>query len=529
MEPTEFKNEPPLDFAIPKTRKVFADGILAIQTALSKGAFQVKPIFLGKEQAGEDSYRHLCPSHSSLTVAEIQLAGEKLTKLIIKDQQATLQDGWSKLPPNSRSKIIKQAADILRQERLRLAAIIVYEAGKSWREADADVVEAIDFCEYYAAWIDQYGHPRKLFNLPGEQNTQIYFGRGNAVVISPWNFPLAIACGMTVAALIAGNRVVFKPAAQGSLIGYEFSKILLEAGVPPSAITFLPGRGDTVGDMLVRSPNTNIILFTGSKEVGLSMIEKASQTLDHQFHVKKVIAEMGGKNAIIVDEDADQDEAIKAILQSAFSYAGQKCSACSRLIIVGDIYASFCERLSQAADSLICGPAEDPGNFFGPVIDQKAQARIAKIIEKNEKIFSVAHKGKPPSGGSFVPSLIFTDVTEESELWNEEIFGPVLAVRQAPDFESAVKIANRSQYALTGGVFSRSISNIELAKQTFEVGNLYINRGCTGAIVGRQPFGGFKLSGVGSKAGGGDYLLQLIETKVICENTTRRGFSPELV
>jgi RHH-type proline utilization regulon transcriptional repressor/proline dehydrogenase/delta 1-pyrroline-5-carboxylate dehydrogenase len=415
----------------------------------------------------------------------------------------------------------------MRERKLELSALIVLESGKPWAEADADLAEAIDFCAYYADEMTRLGTSERTMEILGEDNQYFYQARGVAVVIAPWNFPLAIACGMAVAALVAGNAVILKPAEQTSVIASELAKILLAAGIPGNIFAFLPGIGEEVGPVLTDSPDIDLICFTGSKSVGLQIIQKAATVHPEQRSVKRVIAEMGGKNAIIVDDDADLDEAVKGVLHSAFGYAGQKCSACSRCIVVGSAYETFMARLVEASKDLIVGPSSDPATFLPPVIDQEAQTRILNLIEQYSRQCKVAFKGTTPNTGYFVPITIFRDVPTESQLWQEEIFGPVLACRRAESFEEALSIANASRYALTGGVFSRSPSHLERARRSFKVGNLYLNRKITGALVCRQPFGGFKMSGVGSKAGGKDYLLQFLEPRTVTENTMRRGFAPE--
>ena len=332
---------------------------------------------------------------------------------------------------------------------------------------------------------------------------------------------------MTVAALVTGNVVAFKPAEQTSIIAHTLASILFEAGLPRNVLAFLPGWGETIGRALVQSPDVALICFTGSRAVGLEIAKEASTVRPGQHHLKRVILELGGKNAFVVDEDSDLDEAIRGVLYSAFGYAGQKCSACSRVLVVGDAYETFLARAIEAARALIIGAASDSSSYLGPVVDEESQKRIFKTIETAEQTTPLAFKGTAPTTGYFVPPVIFRDVSPNSSLWRDEIFGPVLAVRRVETFEEGVAEALASEYALTGGVYSRSPKNIEYAKRKFTVGNLYINRGCTGALVCRQPFGGFKMSGIGSKAGGPDYLLQFVEPRTYTENTMRRGFTPE--
>ena len=371
--------------------------------------------------------------------------------------------------------------------------------------------------------------PRRR-DVPGETNASEHLPRGVAVVIPPWNFPLAIPCGMTVAALVAGNAVVLKPAEQSPVIAWHLVQILVEAGVPLGALNYLTGRGEEVGQALVNHPGVDLIAFTGSRDVGLLINRQAADTRPGQDHVKRVIAEMGGKNAIIVDDDADLDEAVVGVVQSAFSYSGQKCSACSRVIVLEGIHDAFLTRLIEAARAVKIGPADQPETLVGPVIDADARRRILeyrKVAEQEGRVVLDADVGELADVGFYVGPLIVAEVSPCARIAQEEIFGPVLAVLKAKDLDDALRIANCTHYALTGGFYSRSPVNIERVKREFVVGNLYINRGITGAAVDRQPFGGFKLSGIGTKAGGSDYLLEFLLTRSITENTMCRGFAPE--
>jgi RHH-type proline utilization regulon transcriptional repressor/proline dehydrogenase/delta 1-pyrroline-5-carboxylate dehydrogenase len=408
-------------------------------------------------------------------------------------------------------------------ERFEMAALQVFEVGKTWAEADADVAEAIDFCRYYAGEMRRIAST--VYPVPGELNIHHYTARGIAVIVAPWNFPLAILCGMTAAALVAGNCAIMKPSEQSAVIGAWLARVFREAGVPCGAIQLLSGQGATVGAYLVQHPDVAVIAFTGSKEVGLKIWEAAGRTKPGQAHLKKVVCEMGGKNAIIVDTDADLDEAVPAILASAFGYQGQKCSAASRLIVLAPVYDRLLERLVDAASSLRMGSPEDPATMVGPVIDGEAFERIKGVIEAAKGYAALAYSATAPAGeGYYVGPAIFRDVPPDSPLAQEEIFGPVLAMIRARDLEEALKIANGTDFALTGGFFSRSPRNIELVKREFDVGNLYINRGITGALVGRHPFGGYRMSGGGTKAGGRDYLLNFLLPRVVTENLMRRGF-----
>jgi RHH-type proline utilization regulon transcriptional repressor/proline dehydrogenase/delta 1-pyrroline-5-carboxylate dehydrogenase len=432
---------------------------------------------------------------------------------------------WSKTPVSVRAAILRKAAEIMERRRYELTAWMCFEVGKVLKEGDPEVSEAIDFCRYYADEMERLDRGYN-YDIAGESDRYFYQPRGIALIIPPWNFPVAIATGMTVAALVAGNCALLKPAATSSVIGAKIAEILVEAGIPKGVFQYIPGKGSTVGDYLVKHPDVHLIAFTGSREVGCKIYADAAIVQPGQKHLKRVIAEMGGKNAVIVDESADLDQAVAGIVQSAFGYSGQKCSACSRVIILETVYDTVVHRLVEATKSLNVGAADHPSTKVGPVIDATAQARIKEYIEKGKGEGKLALQVEAPENGYFVPPTIFTDITPEATIAQEEIFGPVLAVIKAKNFDEALNIANGTDYALTGGLYSRTPEHIERAYQEFEVGNLYINRGITGAIVARQPFGGFKLSGVGSKAGGPDYLLQFLEPRVVTENVQRQGFAP---
>jgi RHH-type proline utilization regulon transcriptional repressor/proline dehydrogenase/delta 1-pyrroline-5-carboxylate dehydrogenase len=438
---------------------------------------------------------------------------------------------WRDVDPNERADIMVKAASIARKRRYELTAWEVYECAKNWREADADVCEAIDFLEYYAAEMRRLAKPAGRV-LPGEDNAFLYEPRGVAVVIAPWNFPLAILTGMTTAALVTGNTAIMKPAEQSSVIAAKLMDIYKEAGVPPGVVNYLPGVGEEIGPTLAEHPDVALVAFTGSRGVGMLLNRQTAVLAPGQSHIKKLIAELGGKNAIIIDDDADLDEAVNGVVTSAFGYQGQKCSACSRVIVTAPLYDTFLERLIEATKSLKLGPAEDPSAKIGPVIDDEARQRILGYIDKGKAEAKLVHGGDLGflrSEGTYVAPHIFADVAPTAVIAQEEIFGPVLAVIKATDLDEALTIANGTPYALTGGLYSRSPDNIRKVKREFRVGNLYINRKITGALVSRQPFGGFKLSGVGSKAGGGDYLLQFLLPRVITENTMRRGFAPHIL
>ena len=458
---------------------------------------------------------------------------------------------WRDFSPLGRADVLVRVAAAMRTRRDELSGVIIKESGKPWREADADVCEAIDFCEYYARLAVPMFQRTRLGRFIGELDELWYQPRGVAVVISPWNFPLAICAGMVTAALVTGNTVIIKPAEQTPGIAKIFFDMLATAlrdvGAPANVACFCPAPGETTGAALVRDPRVAIIAFTGSKAVGLNILEAAGRTPEGQEHVKKVVCEMGGKNAIIIDSSADIDEAVLGVRYSAFGFQGQKCSACSRCIVVdpqgpqGPHITTFVRRLVEAARALVVTDPQNPGADMGPVIDDEAAAKIRRAISDalaqgctlalGDADFPLQHaadSGRGTKPRNYICPHIFTGITTDHRIYWDEIFGPVLAVIHARDFDHALELANNHTYKLTGGVFTRKPMHIERAKQHFRVGNLYINRGCTGALVGRQPFGGFGLSGVGSKAGGPDYLAQFVEPRASCENTMRRGFAPEL-
>jgi RHH-type proline utilization regulon transcriptional repressor/proline dehydrogenase/delta 1-pyrroline-5-carboxylate dehydrogenase len=424
---------------------------------------------------------------------------------------------------------MERAADLRGARRQELAAWICLEAGKPWRDADADVAEAMDFCRYYAAEARKLFEPRRV-SIAGEQNVSLHQPRGVAAVISPWNFPIAILAGMSAAALVTGNAVVMKPAEQTPIAAFHLFSVFRDAGVPAGVVAYLPGPGEVVGARLVEHPAVGTIAFTGSRAVGHFIARRAAETSSGPTGLKRVVAEMGGKNAIIVDEDADLDEAVPGVLASAFGYAGQKCSACSRVIAVKSVFDGFLSRARTAAAALVVGPADDPATSVGPLIDSDSVERVARNValarETGRVVFAAALPGSC-AHGTFAAPAVVTDLPEGSPILTEEIFGPVLAVLSADDFEHALSLANATDYALTGGVYSRSPRNIDRARNAFDVGNLYVNRKITGALVGRQPFGGFRHSGMGHKAGGPDTLSAFVTSRTITENTLRRGFVPE--
>ena len=433
---------------------------------------------------------------------------------------------WRDTPASDRAALLDRLADLMVARRHDLSALIILEAGKPWPEADADVSEAIDFCRFYAREMCLLNPPRLTQDVPGERNTVQWTSRGGGVAIAPWNFPLAILCGLTVAPLVAGNTVIMKPAEQTTVIAATLFNLLVEAGLPVGVVNFLPGYGEDLGAHLVSHPGTSFIAFTGSRAVGTAIWQAAGVTQPGQRDLKKVVCEMGGKNALIIDNDADLDEAIPAALYSAFGFSGQKCSALSRLIVLDEVHDQFVERFVAACASLRVGDPTDPGTIVGPVIDAEAQTKINGIIERGRSEATLAFQGGCPSAGYFVAPTVFIQVKPHHRIAQDEIFGPVVAVMRARDLDEAFAWVNGTDYALTGGLFSRSPSALARAQRELEVGNLYLNRPITGAIVERQPFGGYRMSGGGTKAGGKGYLENFLFPRAISENVMRRGFTP---
>jgi RHH-type transcriptional regulator, proline utilization regulon repressor / proline dehydrogenase / delta 1-pyrroline-5-carboxylate dehydrogenase len=522
-----FANEPLVNFSRYRSTETCLD---AHRTLAGQLPTAVRPHIDGEWQSGAgDSWTHTNPSDSDQAVAEVAGAStEQAESAVAAAQRAAA--AWSDLPVERRAARLLQLADVLRQRRTALTVLITTEVGKPFAEADGDVAEAIDFCEYYArrALELQTDHPLQS-GLPGESNSLNYHPRGVAAVIAPWNFPLAILTGMTAAAAVVGNTVIMKPAEQSSAVAQALMDAVLAAGFPAGVIQFLPGTGETVGAHLVDHPNVSTIAFTGSMGVGLDIVRRAAVTGEHQAQVRRVVCEMGGKNAVVVDDDADLDEAVSEVLKSTFGFAGQKCSACSRAIVLAPIYDAFCARLKDGIEALHVGPAERPGMHYGPVVDAAAKAKCERYIALGHDEGRLLTEVAVPRGGHFVAPSVFVDVAGDARLAQEEVFGPVLAVIRADDLDHAMRLANSTRFALTGAFFSRSPLRIEAVRRRFEVGNLYLNRGCTGALVERHPFGGFKMSGIGGKAGGPDYLLQFVDARAVCENTMRRGFAPELL
>ena len=519
-----FVNEPLTDFSREENRQKMLAGLATVKSQLGK----TWPLVIGgKRVTPGQTFPSVNPSRTSEIVGQVAKATTKDALAAIAAAKAAFP-AWRDADPATRIAVLTRAAEIIRQRHFEFAAWITIECAKSWREADVEVGECIDFLEYYAREYRKLSQP-EVSGIPGELNEYVYEPRGVAVVIAPWNFPLAILAGMTAAAIVTGNTAIMKPSEQSSVIGSQLMEVFEQAGAPAGVVNYLPGVGEEIGPTLVEHPDVAVVAFTGSQAVGLWINEHAAKTPPNQDHVKRVIAEMGGKNATIVDADADLDEAVKGVYEAAFGYSGQKCSACSRALVHASIYDKFLDRLIQATKALTIAPADDPACSIGPVIDEDSRKRVHEYVEKGKKEARLVYAGDAKDlarQGTFVAPHIFADVKPDATIAQEEIFGPVLAVMKVNDVDEALNVATGVRYALTGAVFTRSPETIAKAKKRFRVGNLYINRKCTGAMVCRQPFGGFRMSGIGSKAGGPDYLLQFVVPRTITENTMRHGFAP---
>jgi len=516
----EFRNEPLRDFSQAAVRHAWDQ---ALQQVRSRLPISCAPVVAQQVIRNGEAWAWQNPSRLTEVVANGHFADAELTRLAITTAHQAWPT-WQATPVENRARCLEQLAEVLAGQRDALAALILIEVGKDRREADADVAEAIDFCRYYAA------QARTLFasqrrDVPGELNEVEPCARGVAAIIAPWNFPLAILTGMAVANLVVGNPILLKPAEQACAVGQALHECMLSAGFPPEVCAYLPGRGEIIGPILLADPRVAVIAFTGSRAVGLHLAAEAVRLAASKGTVTKVVAEMGGKNAIIIDADADLDEAVQGVLQSAFSFQGQKCSACSRVIVLAAIHDRFVERLAAAVRSLTAGPADHPGAVIGPVIDDEAVTRLQTAIAQIRAPLRIAAVGPLAQGGRFVAPVVVTGVPADHPLAQEELFGPVLAVIAVPDLEQALRVANATPYALTGGCFSRSPATLARVRREFLVGNLYLNRAITGALVDRQPFGGFRLSGLGNKAGGVDYLRQFVYGRTVTENTLRHGFA----
>jgi RHH-type transcriptional regulator, proline utilization regulon repressor / proline dehydrogenase / delta 1-pyrroline-5-carboxylate dehydrogenase len=521
-EQRAFANTPLADFSREPERERFRQSLARVRSQLGRRYPLAIP---GATAPAAGEQRAINPARPGETLGTWELAGDGHAARAVATA-AEAFPAWRDAPVERRIGCALRAAGIMLARRAELAAWQVLEQGKNWREADADVCEAIDFLRYYAQEAARLSGWRPTADFPGETNETRFEPRGVATIIAPWNFPLAILTGMTSAALVTGNCAIMKPAAPAVIVAHQLHEILVGAGFPPEVCQLLPGRGAVVGNFLVAHPQIHVIAFTGSREVGLRILEQAGQLAPGQTHVKQVVCEMGGKNAIIVDDDADLDDAVLHTLHSAFGYQGQKCSACSRLIAVGEVHDRLVARLAAALAAYPYGPPEDPRHVFGPVITRHAQEKALAYIEIGKTEGRLYFQGRVPEEGFYVPPTIFTGINPAHRLAREEIFAPLLAVLRAASFEEALEMALDSEYALTGGVFSRLPGHLAMARERFRVGDLYLNRRITGALVSAQPFGGVRLSGTGVQAGGADYLKQFMWSRVVSENTMRHGFVP---
>ncbi len=521
MDLAEFKNEPLSDFK--GNAEQFRRMKAAVEGVAKELGREYCPVIRGERVKTEEKFCSFNPAEPNRVVGAFSKATPELAERAIRAADEAFKS-WSRTPAERRVELLLTTSKILRERKYTFGAWMVFEVGKSWAEADADVAEAIDFAEFYAREMLRLAKPQPLSPVPGERNFLRYLPLGVGVVIPPWNFPLAILVGMTLASIVTGNTVVLKPSSDSPTIAYQFLEALEQAGMPPGVVNFLPGPGGSIGDFLVGHPRTRFVAFTGSKEIGLRINELAAKTAPGQLWIKRVIAEMGGKDSIIVDSEADLDAAVEGVAVSAFGYQGQKCSACSRAIVVGDVYDAFLAKLKTRVEQIKVGPPADPANWMGPVINAHARKSIQEYIELGKREGRLVSGGAANSGqGHFIAPTLIADVPPQGRIAQEEIFGPVLAVIKAKDFHEALEIANNTEYGLTGAVFTRNRKKLDQAAEEFFVGNLYLNRKCTGALVGGHPFGGFNMSGTDSKAGGRDYLLLFTQAKSVSEKEAARA------
>lgn len=510
---TEFRNEPFTDFSKEENAQAMRDAIAKVQGELGREY----PLVIGGERIKTESkLESINPANRTQVVGRFQKATKELAKRAVDSAFEAFQT-WKNTSPSERADLLFRVAELLRKRKHEMSAWMIHEVAKSWAEADGDTAEAIDFCEFYAREMLRYASPPALTQLPGEDNRLEYIPLGVGAVIPPWNFPLAIMAGMTAASVVTGNTVVLKPSSDAPTIAYKFYELLEEAGLPPGVVNFMTGSGAEVGDVIVDHPKTRYVAFTGSKEVGLRINERAAKVNDGQIWIKRVVAEMGGKDAIIVADDADLEDAATGVVQSAFGFQGQKCSACSRAIIDAKVYEPMLEKIAEKTQKIKVGNPVDSTTNMSAVVNEKAFKSINAYIEKGraEGGRLLAGGGSDGEQGFFIEPTVIADVKPQSTIEQEEIFGPVLAVIKANDFDDALKIANDTQFGLTGAVYSADEERLERARRDFHVGNLYLNRKCTGALVGVHPFGGFNMSGTDSKAGGHDYLLLFMQAKSI--------------
>ena len=513
----EFTNEPFVDFSTAENRKKMEE---ALKKVASEFGHEYPMWIAGKKVITTGKKQSTNPSKPSQVIGIFQDASREQAAEAVEAANKYFEI-WRKVPAEQRAEYLFKTAKIVRERKFELAALVCYEVGKSWAEADGDIAETIDFCEFYGREMLRLAEPQKLTPMRGERNYLKYIPLGVGAIIPPWNFPGAIMAGLVVSSLVTGNTVVLKPAGDSPTIAAKFVDILFEAGVPKEAVNFLTGSGAVVGDVMVQHPKTRYIGFTGSKEVGLRIAELAGKTLPGQIWIKRTVLEMGGKDGMIVDDEADLDAAAEGTAQAAFGYQGQKCSACSRVIVSEKVYDSFLSKLIEHTKKIKVGPSDDPNNYMGPVISESAMKGILDYIEVGKKEGRLVAGGKrAPGEGYFIEPTIIADVDPKARLAQEEVFGPVLAVIKAKNFDHAMEIANNTEFGLTGAVYSKNAEKIRRAEEEFHVGNLYLNRKCTGAMVGAHPFGGFNMSGTDSKTGGKDYLLLFMQAKAVAEKVS---------
>ncbi len=511
-----FKNEPFLDFTDERNMASMREAIAQVESQFGR---EYPLIVGGKRYTTGDMLASPNPSNFDEVVGLVHKASPELADKALEEATKAFND-WKRVDAVERARYLLNFASLLRRRKAEFTALLVLEVGKSWPEADADVAEAIDFGEFYAREMMRLSREHPLTPLPGEQNEIYYIPLGVGVVIPPWNFPLAILAGMTLASVVAGNTFVLKPSSDSPVVAAKFVELLEEISLPPGVVNFVPGSGSRIGDLLVGHPKTRFIAFTGSKEVGLHINELAARTAEGQIWIKRVVAEMGGKDTIVVDETADLDAAVEGAVAAAFGYSGQKCSACSRLVVVDDVYEEVVSRVSDRASKIKVGPVKERENWMGPVSSKSAYKTILDYIEIGKGEGRLLAGGGPLSEdqrGWFIKPTVVGDVDPQARISQEEIFGPVLATFRAKNFDDALDIANNTQFGLTGALYSRERKRLERARRDFHVGNLYLNRKCTGALVDVHPFGGFNMSGTDSKAGGRDYLLLFSQAKTVSE------------
>jgi 1-pyrroline-5-carboxylate dehydrogenase len=514
MDSRPFNNEPFTDFTKDENRRKMEEAIRQVTSQLGNKY----PLIIGGEKIEKEAtFDSINPARKNQTIGTFSRGDTQDVENAITAAWEAFET-WRFVSPEKRAEFGFKCAEVMRQRKFELSAWMVLEAGKPWAEADGDTAEAIDFCEFYAIEALRLAKGQPLTEIKGEKNELNYIPLGAGAVIPPWNFPLAILAGMTVGAAVAGNTVVLKPSSDTPGVAHAFMSVAEEAGMPPGVVNLITGAGSEVGDPLVDHPRIRFIAFTGSMEVGLRINERAAKPSPGQIWIKRVVAEMGGKDAILVADDANLDEAAAGIVASAFGFSGQKCSACSRAIVDDKVYDELLEKVVAKTKTLAVGAPTDSEIFVGPVINEGAFKKIRDYIEIGKSEGRLATGGESgPDDGYFIQPTIIADLPADARLAREEVFGPVLAFVRARDFEDGLKIVNDSEYGLTGSVYTSSSEKAAEAKKRFHVGNFYINRKCTGALVGAHPFGGFNMSGTDSKAGGKDYLLLFTQAKTISE------------